>query len=88
VIQKALWNLKKKSFGFQRVGSALMLKTAFSYAKGNRIPGDFIEFGTLFGDLSIDAYYENKDFGNRHQLYFLTHLKAYLRRLSPMTKIY
>jgi O-methyltransferase len=76
VIRKALWNLKKKSFGFQRVGSALMLKTAFFYAKGNRIPGDFIEFGTLFGDLSIDAYYENKDFGNRCQLYFFDSFKG------------
>lgn len=69
-MQKALWILKKKNFGFQRVGSSLMLKTAFSYTKGNKISGDFIEFGTLFGDLSIDAYYENKNFGDRHGMHF------------------
>lgn len=70
LIKRVLWKLKKKNFGFQRVGSSLMLKTAFSYTKANRIPGDFIEFGALFGDLSIDAYYENKNFGNRHGLHF------------------
>ena len=70
MIREKLWNFKKTHFDGHRVGSEKMLKTAFEYAKGNQIKGDFAEFGVLFGDLSIDAFYLNQKQKSKRKLYF------------------
>ena len=70
MFRKKLWNFKKISFDDHRIGSEKMLSTAFGYAKGNQIKGAFAEFGVLFGDLSIDAFYLNKKQNSKRNLYF------------------
>lgn len=70
MIRRILWNLKKTKFNHHRIGSKNMLITAFGYVKGNQIEGDFCEFGTLFGDISIDSYYLNRKQNSKRKLYF------------------
>jgi hypothetical protein len=65
-----LWVFKKTKFNYQRKGSAQMLISAFHYIKGNQIQGDFCEFGTLFGDISIDAFYLNTKLTSKRELFF------------------
>jgi len=70
MIREKLWNFKKTKFNDHRVGSEEMLRTAFGYAKGNQIKGDFAEFGVLFGDISIDAFYLNRNQNLKRKLHF------------------
>ena len=83
MIRRFLWKLKQTQFNKNRTEAQNMLVTSFSYVKGNQIPGDFCEFGTLFGDLSIDAYYLNSKLNPQRQVFLFDSFEGLPKTPEP-----